>query len=168
MQTPTSSSSLLNSSSLAALLVGSEAGTTDAGSGYDEVGKPTYRASIEGGGDSAPTITTAAGTLTTPPNNSRNGHGRERSGEVEVQERYKRFREKGDFTADDDDPVGRPWGRFDSNIEREREREGERDAEREEGGGGGGGVGGGNGVMPLRLPIKNPDPNRVVRGAGAG
>ena len=170
MQSDSSSSPLFDPSSLAALLVGSEAGTTDAGSGYDggggcpsDTGKPTYRASIEGGGGGG--LTTTAGPLMNPSNSSRTGRGRERSGEVEVEERYKRFREKGDFTADtgsgiggdDDDPVGRPWGRFDSTMEVERERERE---ERDEGGGGG--------VMPLRLPIKNPDPNRVVRGAGAG
>ena len=162
LQTPTSSSSLLSPSSLAALLVGSEAGTTDAGSGYDEAGKPTYRRSIEGG---AGGLTTTAGTPTNPIDSTHRGRVRERSGEIEVQERYTRFREKGNFTADDD-PVGRPWGRFDSNIERERELERERDGER--GDDGGSGEGGGGGVMPLRLPIKNPDPSRVVRGAGAG
>lgn len=131
------------------------------------MGKPTYRASIEGGSGLTPNTTTAAGSLINPINNShgRSARGRDRSGEAEVQERYKRFREKGDFVAEvDDDPVGRPWGRFDSSglgTGREGDGDGDGDGKREEEGGGGG-------ILPLRLPIKNPDPNRVVRGAGAG
>ena len=75
-------------------------------------------------------------------------------GEVEIEERYKRLRDTGGFSAvmEDDDPVGRPWGRFDSNsnIDREVEREGERG---NEAGGGGGGIG--MGVGPLRVQGKN-------------
>ena len=72
-------------------------------------------------------------------------------GEEEIEERYKRLKDTGGFSAvkEDDDPVGRPWGRFDSNsnIDREAERGDEA------GGGGGGGIG--IGVGPLRIQAKN-------------
>lgn len=76
----------------------------------------------------------------------------------EIEERYKRFRETGSFFGDagggegvgmgmiegegkrDDDPVGRPWGRFDSKMMRD-EGDGE----------GGKGVG----VGPLRVGGRN-------------
>ena len=186
MQNHPSSSHNPHSSSLAALLVGSEAGTTDDGGGPDtnnnrdsiqERIQRTGPAPVEG-----IATTTTAGLLTratTSTNDDaiRNGTGgrsRGRAGggdiarERSVEERYRRFRDTGTFADiggagagnddDDDDPVGRPWGRFDSNLLKEREREMHRDES------GGGGLGGnGNGIVPLRLPIKNPDPKRVVR-----
>lgn len=167
----THSSSLLlhpNPASLAALLVGSEAGTTDASSG-DGGGWPDTNTNDRDGiqeriqhtglatvGDVAATTNAAATTegrfYDNPRSRSRRGGdlARERS----VEERYRRFRDTGAFADDggagargskgDDDPVGRPWGRFGGDIERGRE-----------GGDDGGGGGGGNGILPLRLPSKN-------------
>ncbi|KAK0510103.1 hypothetical protein JMJ35_007497 [Cladonia borealis] len=166
-----------NSAALAALLVGSEAGTTDAGTtdaGTVE-GRTPELGSQKKRDDAATSTTTSTRTgttatpLTSPTSTtddairnrqggrwygSSRGRGEHRrlhsdrhSGEIE--ERYRRFKVTGGFSDEgegkevDDDPVGRPWGRFDSNIDMGREREGEMG--REEGDDGGGGIG------PLRL-----------------
>ena len=160
-----------NPAALAALLVGSEAGTTDAGTtDAGTVGGRTPELGSQKKRDDAATSTTTTtrtGTTATPLTSptsttddavrnrqggrwygssrdrgeSRRLHSDRHSGEIE--ERYRRFKDTGGFSDDtsegkevDDDTVGRPWGRFDSNIDMGREREGDESGE---------------GVGPLRL-----------------
>ena len=131
-----------NSASLAALLVGSEAGTTDAGTpdlnnNYNSIdtahgGRERYKRGREKGG-----FASGGG-----------GEGKgEGKGDDPVGRPWGRFGGFADKSGgdDDDDPVGRPWGRFDSGSGSDSKMIRE------------GGDEGGNGIGPLRIHVKSPD-----------